>query len=386
MCTPANTPATPPNFPDALTMFAKMSTTDKLGTPPTTTRYATSPTQCVQPLSQSPKMEVEAQRWNRAIDTRHCRQWLWLIQHVTQSTLWLWLIQHSQPCDCDLFNMWHSQRSDCDFFNLWHSQHGDCDLFNMCHSQFSDCDLFNMCHSQRSDCDFFNLWHSQHGDCDLFNMLHSQQWLWLQHTAQSLAGLDAAKKQKQLHTTSTCESSHPNYLIIRWYLLLRLFVGCSRIMRKNTWTVFESFTLHLPTMSKRRVWNQGAEVIFILCCCVFGEHGNAAQMLTDWGVERGGGIGRVPRMPRSRVKLRRDGSGKTVLCDYETIEMIFHGSFLLAFQWSVWSVLLWFLTWPAGWEMMVGQGKRWICCTVFLRCSDEEVTGQLWRGFVRNCG
>ena len=235
----------------------------------------------------------------------------WKLRHNGETVRWTLGIAGS---DCDLFNMWHSQPCDCDLFNMWRSQHSDCDLFNMFHSQFSDCDLFN-------------LWHSQHGDCDLFNMLHSQQWLWLQHTAQSLAGLDAAKNQKQLHTTSTCESSHPNYLIIRWYLLLRLFVGCSRIMRKNTWTVFESFTLHLPTMSKRRVWNQGAEVIFILCCCVFGAHGNAAQMLKDWGGREWGGVGWVPRMPRSRVKLRRDGRGKTVLCDYETIEMIFMGLF-----------------------------------------------------------
>lgn len=55
MCTPANTPATPPNFPDALTAFAKLSTTDKLGTSPA--RYATSP-----PQGSSSQMEVEPQR------------------------------------------------------------------------------------------------------------------------------------------------------------------------------------------------------------------------------------------------------------------------------------------------------------------------------------
>lgn len=36
LITPANTPATPPNFPDALTMFSKMSTSDA-------TKMATSP-------------------------------------------------------------------------------------------------------------------------------------------------------------------------------------------------------------------------------------------------------------------------------------------------------------------------------------------------------
>ncbi|XP_002731218.1 UBA-like domain-containing protein 2 [Saccoglossus kowalevskii] len=48
LCTPANTPATPPNFPDALTAFSKMSTSEKvLGSSPK--------------MSSSP-VEVEAQR------------------------------------------------------------------------------------------------------------------------------------------------------------------------------------------------------------------------------------------------------------------------------------------------------------------------------------
>jgi len=34
LITPANTPATPPNFPDALTMFSNMSTSDKMATSP----------------------------------------------------------------------------------------------------------------------------------------------------------------------------------------------------------------------------------------------------------------------------------------------------------------------------------------------------------------
>lgn len=34
LCTPANTPATPPNFPDALAAFAKLSASDKFGTSP----------------------------------------------------------------------------------------------------------------------------------------------------------------------------------------------------------------------------------------------------------------------------------------------------------------------------------------------------------------
>ncbi|KAK6170366.1 hypothetical protein SNE40_018776 [Patella caerulea] len=55
LCTPANTPATPPNFPDALNALARLSTTEKYSNSP----YASSPQQ----MSRSPKnMEVEAQR------------------------------------------------------------------------------------------------------------------------------------------------------------------------------------------------------------------------------------------------------------------------------------------------------------------------------------
>jgi hypothetical protein len=41
LCTPANTPATPPNFPDALAAFAKLSASDTYGTSPGI--YSTSP-------------------------------------------------------------------------------------------------------------------------------------------------------------------------------------------------------------------------------------------------------------------------------------------------------------------------------------------------------
>lgn len=37
LITPANTPATPPNFPDALTMFSNLSTSDKMATSPLAT-------------------------------------------------------------------------------------------------------------------------------------------------------------------------------------------------------------------------------------------------------------------------------------------------------------------------------------------------------------
>lgn len=44
MCTPANTPATPPNFPETLLAFSKMSASEKMGTSPQTARiFSTSP-------------------------------------------------------------------------------------------------------------------------------------------------------------------------------------------------------------------------------------------------------------------------------------------------------------------------------------------------------
>ncbi|KAI5695152.1 UBA-like domain-containing protein 2 [Diaphorina citri] len=45
--TPCNTPATPPNFPDTLTMFSKMSTGEKnkLSSSPSSGLYSTSPKQ-----------------------------------------------------------------------------------------------------------------------------------------------------------------------------------------------------------------------------------------------------------------------------------------------------------------------------------------------------
>lgn len=44
MCTPANTPATPPNFPDTLLAFSKMSASDKTTSSPSGPyNYSTSP-------------------------------------------------------------------------------------------------------------------------------------------------------------------------------------------------------------------------------------------------------------------------------------------------------------------------------------------------------
>ncbi|KAG8274119.1 UBA-like domain-containing protein 2 [Homalodisca vitripennis] len=43
--TPCNTPATPPNFPDALMAFSRMSTSDKLSSSPSQGVISTSPKQ-----------------------------------------------------------------------------------------------------------------------------------------------------------------------------------------------------------------------------------------------------------------------------------------------------------------------------------------------------
>lgn len=63
MCAPANTPATPPNFPDALIAFSKMSTTDKMSTSPSG-HYAASSSQKsnMAQTTHTQNMEVEAQR------------------------------------------------------------------------------------------------------------------------------------------------------------------------------------------------------------------------------------------------------------------------------------------------------------------------------------
>ncbi|XP_013395501.1 UBA-like domain-containing protein 2-A [Lingula anatina] len=67
LCTPANTPATPPNFPEALAALSKWSCgAEKMtATSPVNSNfanyYASSPAQ-QSPQSQPPKVELEAQR------------------------------------------------------------------------------------------------------------------------------------------------------------------------------------------------------------------------------------------------------------------------------------------------------------------------------------
>ncbi|XP_023237394.1 UBA-like domain-containing protein 1 [Centruroides sculpturatus] len=75
ICTPANTPATPPNFPDTLSAFSRMSASDKMGTSPTlspvannnNTNATTTTGTCSslgnhQPPASPHGMEIEAQR------------------------------------------------------------------------------------------------------------------------------------------------------------------------------------------------------------------------------------------------------------------------------------------------------------------------------------
>lgn len=72
MCAPANTPATPPNFPDALVALSKLSTSDKMATSPI---YATSPPNRPPQNSQAaPPMGISShnQRWvGHSMENRH---------------------------------------------------------------------------------------------------------------------------------------------------------------------------------------------------------------------------------------------------------------------------------------------------------------------------
>ncbi|XP_066496916.1 UBA-like domain-containing protein 1 [Tiliqua scincoides] len=53
MCTPANTPATPPNFPDTLTMFSRLKASENFSSSPAAS-MATSPPPPPPPLPQGP--------------------------------------------------------------------------------------------------------------------------------------------------------------------------------------------------------------------------------------------------------------------------------------------------------------------------------------------
>lgn len=52
MCTPANTPATPPNFPDALTMFSRLKASESFNSSSPVASMATSPPPPAPPLPQ----------------------------------------------------------------------------------------------------------------------------------------------------------------------------------------------------------------------------------------------------------------------------------------------------------------------------------------------
>lgn len=59
VCTPCNTPATPPNFPDALLAFSRMSTGgDKLSSSPSG-MFSTSPNQSTQQQQQQPQVQPQ---------------------------------------------------------------------------------------------------------------------------------------------------------------------------------------------------------------------------------------------------------------------------------------------------------------------------------------
>ncbi|XKL63746.1 hypothetical protein PGB90_006110 [Kerria lacca] len=60
LMTPCNTPATPPNFPDALIAFARMSTNEKSNT--SSGLFSSSPKQCSQQLHQQQPQQQQQQQ------------------------------------------------------------------------------------------------------------------------------------------------------------------------------------------------------------------------------------------------------------------------------------------------------------------------------------
>ncbi|XP_009956142.1 PREDICTED: UBA-like domain-containing protein 1, partial [Leptosomus discolor] len=60
MCTPANTPATPPNFPDALTMFSRLKASESFNSSSPVASMATSPPPPAPPLPQHGSMWTPA--------------------------------------------------------------------------------------------------------------------------------------------------------------------------------------------------------------------------------------------------------------------------------------------------------------------------------------
>ncbi|XP_034640241.1 UBA-like domain-containing protein 1 isoform X2 [Trachemys scripta elegans] len=74
MCTPANTPATPPNFPDALTMFSRLKASESFHSSSPVASMATSPPPPPPPL---PQPGGFTPAWPAALHSSQQQQSMW---------------------------------------------------------------------------------------------------------------------------------------------------------------------------------------------------------------------------------------------------------------------------------------------------------------------
>nr|XP_025044214.1 UBA-like domain-containing protein 1 isoform X1 [Pelodiscus sinensis]XP_025044215.1 UBA-like domain-containing protein 1 isoform X2 [Pelodiscus sinensis] len=85
MCTPANTPATPPNFPDALTMFSRLKASESFNSSSPVASMATSPPPPRHPL---PHPGGFNPAWPAASPSSQLQQSMWTSPSPSQPSGW----------------------------------------------------------------------------------------------------------------------------------------------------------------------------------------------------------------------------------------------------------------------------------------------------------